>query len=95
MSHYFDSFKPQFAKGVSHHNLRNPIMQLPIIKLEFPKQSLRHELITALNDMSAEAIGLVKNYTQKRLVHLVRNNIVNRYWNTCADPRNYYTYNNS
>ena len=48
LPHYFDSFKPQFANGVSHYNLRNPSMQLPIIKHEFPKQSLRYKLITTL-----------------------------------------------
>ena len=37
LQHYFDSFKPQFANGVSHYNLRNPSMQLPFIKHEFPK----------------------------------------------------------
>ena len=40
LPHYFDSFKPQFANGVSHYNLRNPSMQLPIIKHEFPKHIL-------------------------------------------------------
>ena len=38
---------------------------------------------------------LAKNYTQKRFVDLVRNNIVNGYRNTCVDPRNCYTCNNS
>ena len=46
LPHYFDKFKPQFANGVSHDNLRNPSMQLPKIKHEFPKQSLRYKLIT-------------------------------------------------
>ena len=54
-------------------------MQLPIIKHEFPKQSLRYKLITTLNEMSAETIELANNYTQKRFVDLVRNNIVNGY----------------
>ena len=45
--------------------------------------------------MSAETIELAKNYTQKRFVDLVRNNIVNGYRNKCADPRNCYTCNNS
>ena len=35
--------------------------------------------------MSAEAIELAKNYTQKRYVDFVRNIIVNGYRNTCAD----------
>ena len=70
-------------------------MQLPIIKHEFPRQSLRYKLITTLNEMSAETMALAKNYIQKRFVNLVRNNIVNGYRNTCVDPRNYYTCNNS
>ena len=37
--------------------------------------------------MSAETIELANNYTQKRFVDLVRNNIVNGYRNTCADPK--------
>ena len=45
--------------------------------------------------MSAETIELANNYTQKCFVDLVRNNIVNGYRNTCADPRNCYTCNNS
>ena len=57
------------ANGVSHYNLRNPSMQLPIIKHEFPKQSLIKILaqVTTLNEMSAETIELAKNDTQKRL----------------------------
>ena len=95
LPHYFDSFKPQFANGVLHYNLRKPSMQLPIIKHEFPRQSLRYKLITTLNEMSAETMELAKNYTQKRFVDLVRNNIVNGNRNTCVDPRNCYTCNNS
>ena len=45
--------------------------------------------------MSAETIELASNYTQKRFVNLVRNNIVNGYRNTCADRRNCYTGKNS
>ena len=45
--------------------------------------------------MSAETIELAKNYTQKRFVDLIRNNIVNGYRNTCADPRNCYNNNNN
>ena len=44
LPHYFDSFKPQLTNGVSHYNMRNPSMQLPIIKHEFYKQSLRYKL---------------------------------------------------
>ena len=34
--------------------------------------------------MSAETMELAKNYTQKRFVDLVKNNIVNGYRNTCV-----------
>ena len=95
MPDYFNIFKRQFANGVLHYNLRNPSMQLPIIKHEFPKQSLRYKLITTLNEMSAETMELARNYTQKRFVDLVRNNVVNGYRNTCVDLRNCYTCNNS
>ena len=95
MPHYFDSVKPQFANGVSHYNLKNPSMQLPINKHEFPKQPLRYKLITTLNKMSPETMELAKNYIQKRFVDLGRNIIVNGYRNTCVDPRNCYTCNNS
>ena len=61
LPHYFNSFKPQTANRVPHYNLRNPSMQLPIIKHECPKQSLRYKLITTLHEMSAETIELVKN----------------------------------
>ena len=71
-------------------------MQLPIIKHEFPRQSFRYKLITTLNEMSAETIELAKNYTQKRFVDLVRNNIiVNGYRNTCAYQKNWHICNNS
>ena len=62
LHHYFDSFKPQFANGVLHYNLRHPNMQLPIIKHEFPEQFLRYNLITTLIEMSAETMELAKNY---------------------------------
>ena len=42
--------------------------------------------------MSAETMELAKNYTQKRFVDLVKNN---GYRNSCVDPRNCYTCNNS
>ena len=58
-------------------------------------KSLSYKLITILNEMSAETIELANNYTQKCFVDLVRNNIVDGYRNTCADPRNCYTCNNS
>ena len=45
--------------------------------------------------MSVETIELAKKYTQKCFNNFVRYIIVNEYRNTCADPKNCYTCNNS
>ena len=34
-----------------HYNLPHTVRQLPIIKNEFPKQSLRYKLIATLNEI--------------------------------------------
>ena len=49
LPHYFSSFTQQFSGGQQNYNLRNPTMQLPKIKHEFPKQPLRYKLITTLD----------------------------------------------
>ena len=60
LPHYFSSFTPQFSAGQQHYNLRNPTMQLPRIKHEFPKQSSRYKLITTLNVTPNEMIEVAK-----------------------------------
>ena len=54
-------------------------MQLPRIKHEFPKQSLRYKLITTLNITPNETIEVAKNQSQQNLINLARANIVNGY----------------
>ena len=79
LSHYFSSFTPQFSAGQELCNLRNPTMQLPRIKHEFPRQSLRYKLITTPNEL----IEIAKTQSQQNLINLARANIVNGYTATC------------
>ena len=59
-------------------------MQLPRIKHEFPKQSLRYKLITTLNITPNETIEVAKTQSQQNLINLARRaNIVNGYSATC------------
>ena len=44
LPHYFQDFTPTFSVGVNHYSLRNPIRQIPRIKHEFPRHSLRYKL---------------------------------------------------
>ena len=83
LPHYFSSFTPQFSEGQQHYNLRNLTMQLPSIKHEFPKQSLRYKLITILNTTPNEMIEVAKSQSQQNLINLARGNIVNSYSATC------------
>ena len=83
LPHYFSSFTPQFSAGQQNYNLRNPTMQLPRIKHEFPKQSLRYKLITTLNITPNETIEVAKTQSQQNLINLARANIVNGYSATC------------
>ena len=62
--HYFEDFMPHFSIGATNYNLRNPNLQLPRIKNEFPKFSLRYQLINKLNETSPEILELAKNCTQ-------------------------------
>ena len=64
LPHYFSSFTPQFSAGQQNYNLRNPTMQLPRIKHEFPKQSLRYKLITTLNITPNETLEVAKTQSQ-------------------------------
>ena len=58
-------------------------MQLPRIKNEFPKQSLRNKLITTLNITPNEMIKVAKTQSQQNLINLTGTNIVNGYSATC------------
>ena len=69
--------------NTQNYNLRNPTMQLPRIKHEFPKQSLRYKLITTLNITPNETIEVAKTQSQQNLINLARANIMNGYSATC------------
>ena len=45
LPHYFDDFMPHFSIGATNYNIRNPDLQLPRIRHEFPRSSLRYQLI--------------------------------------------------
>ena len=64
LPHYFEDFMSHFSIGATNYNLRNLNLQLPRIKHEFPKFSLRYQLINKLNETSPEILELAKNCTQ-------------------------------
>ena len=55
-----------------HYNLRNPVRQLPMIKNEFPKQSLRYKLIATLNEIPDSVLAEVQNLSQKQFIDRAR-----------------------
>ena len=62
-----------------HYNLRNPVRQLPMIKSEFPKQSLRCKLIATLNEISDSVFAEVQNLSQKQFIDRARQGILAQY----------------
>ena len=84
LPHYFNSIAPQFSLGHMHYNLRNPAGQLPMIKNEFPKQSLRYKLIALLNEISDSVLAEVQNLSQKQFIDRARQGILAQYSDTCA-----------
>ena len=83
LPHYFDDFTPMFSVGNSQYNLRNPCRQIPKIKHEFPKQSLRYKLIITLNDTTSEVIRLATEYSLKKYSFLIKSNLISKYQHTC------------
>ena len=85
LPHYFNSFTPQFSLGHMHYNLRNPVRQLPMIKNEFPKQSLRYKLIATLNGIPDSVLAEVQNLSQKQFIDRAgQGTILAQYNDTCA-----------
>ena len=89
LHHYFNSFTPQFSLGHMHYNLRNPVRQLPMIKNEFPKQSLRYKLIATLNETPDSVLAEVQNLSQKQFIDRARQGILAQYSDTCAIHNSY------
>ena len=73
---YFYAFTPQFSVGHINYNLRNPTRQLPIIRHEFPRQSLRYKLIATLNKIPDSIIAIAHNQLQQQFIHIVKDNMV-------------------
>ena len=70
VSHFsnFQDFTPTFSVGVNHYSLRNPIRQIPRIKDEFPRHSLRYKLIETLNNTSETIIEMAISQSQKNFI---------------------------
>ena len=63
---------PHFLIGATNYNIRNPDLQLPRIRHEFPRSSLRYQLISTLNETSPEIMEMVKNCTKYIFINHVR-----------------------
>ena len=94
LPHYFDDFMPHFSIGATNYNIRNPDLQLPRIRHEFPRSSLRYQLISTLNETSPEIMEMAKNCTQYIFINHVRKSIVDGYRDACVNPDNCYSCNN-
>ena len=79
LPHYFNSFTRQFSLGHMHYSLRNPVRQLPMIKNEFLKQSLRYKLIATLNETPDSVLEEVQNLSQKQFIDRARQGISAQY----------------
>ena len=60
LPHYFDDFMAHFSIGATHYNIRNPDLQLPRIRHEFSRSSLRYNLISTLNETSPEIMEMAQ-----------------------------------
>ena len=55
---------PHFSIGATNYNIRNPNLQLPRIRYELSRSSLRYQLVSTLNETSPEVMETAKNCTQ-------------------------------
>ena len=93
LPHYFDDFMPHFSIGATNYKIRNPDLQLPRIIHEFPRSSLRYQLMSTLNETSPEIMEMPKNCTQYIFINHVRKGIVDGYRDACDNPNNCYSCN--
>ena len=91
VSHFsnFQDFTPTLSVGVNHYSLRNPIRQIPRIKDEFPRHSLRYKLIETLNNTSETIIEMAISQSQKNFIAYIKNDIIATY-RDCYDIPNCY-----
>ena len=52
LPHYFDNIMPHLSIGATNYNIRNPDLKMPRIRHDFPRSSLRYQLISTLNKIS-------------------------------------------
>ena len=83
LPHYFEDFTPIFSHGNEHYNFRNPSRQIPRHKHEFPKQSLRYNLVTTLNHSQPELLDMAITLSIKNYTMYIKNSILNEYNMTC------------
>ena len=83
-----------FLIDATNYNLRNPDLQLPKIRHEFPRSSLRYQLISTLNETSPKIMEMAENCTQYIFIKHVRKRIVDGYREAYVDPDNCYSGNN-
>ena len=69
---YFNALTPKFSVGHINYNLRNPTRQLPTIRHEFPRQSLRYKLIATLNEIPESVLAIAHNQPQQQFIHIVK-----------------------
>ena len=64
----FVNLTPTFSDGVNLYSLRNPIRQIPRIKHEFPRHSLRYKLIETLDNTTKTIIEMAISQSQKNFI---------------------------
>ena len=50
LPHYFQDFAPTLSKGFNQYLLRNPRRQIPKIRHQFHRHSLRYKLLKNFNN---------------------------------------------
>ena len=55
-----------------------------MIKKEFPKQSIRYNLIATVNEIPDSESAEVQNLSQKQFIDRTRQGILTQYSDTCA-----------
>ena len=76
LPHYFHNFTPTFSDGVNYYSLRNPIREIPRIKYEFPRHSLRYKLIETLNNTSETITVMAISQSQKIFIGCIKNDMI-------------------
>ena len=89
LPHYCQNFTLTFSDGVNHYSLRNHIRQIPRIKHEFPRHSLRYKLIETLNNTSETIIEMAISQCQKNFIAYIKNDMIATYGDCCDIPNCY------